>query len=131
MEEKRRMDMITFDELREQTTPDIIKKMVELAEGFEFVDCENGYFSIAINGQEYGNIITDEILFPLLLHRAVEGWNKEYFGQKFIGISYDEIFLQEYKSGFIIKNWIIEDYLPCHLTACEMVIMDCLSEVLG
>ena len=122
-------EQITFEELKQKWTPEITKRAVELAEGFCFSDDYTHIFYTEIEFCEIEDI-SEWLAFPLLLHRAVEGWNKEYFGQKFIGISYDEIFLQEYKSGFIIKNWIIEDYLPCHLTACEMVIMDCLSEVL-
>ena len=121
--------MKTEQELKNRATPDIIKKMVELAEGFEFVDCENGYFSIAINGQEYGNIITDEILFPLLLHRAVEGWNKDKKGEDCIVISDDNLVLWRADLDDC-KVYDFKDYQPCHLTACEMAIMDCLIEVL-
>ena len=122
--------MIIEQELKERCTPDIIKRMVELAEGFEFIQCENNYFSISVNKQEYGNIITDEILFPLLIHRAVEGWNKskhtvERIDDYSIRINEQRLFYMynEYATPYDYAN-----YQPESLTHAECAMLHCLLD---
>jgi len=130
--------LITFDELKERTIPDIIKQMVELAEGFIF-DEEDFIIDILIlfkDGHYEDNDyfqwdlsdITNSVLFPLLLHRAVEGWNKiQGIGQSGnIFINDDGVFIN-YSEPIC---YLFKNYLPCHLTACEMAIWDCLLNIL-
>ena len=57
--------MKTEQELKADCTPEIIKKMVELAEGFDKWELREIYDP---------EIWTkSDLLFPLLIHRAVEG----------------------------------------------------------
>ena len=117
--------MITFNELREQTTSDIIKQFVELTEGFEWIDNRNEY---SYNGyyNYWDNFETTE--FITLLHRAVEGWNKIDKSKNQINILTTYIQSWDNKKGLTDYNFL--DYKPCHLTACEMAIWHCLLEVL-
>jgi hypothetical protein len=125
--------MITEQELKEKCTPEDIKWMVELAEGFE-LDTDGNNIGIK---DPFGNFyyFEDDIpknmeTFPLLLHRAVEGWNKDKKDNINYGIlvDFDKILvwrLRQKDDSFDFK-----DYLPCHLTACEMAIWDCLLNIL-
>ncbi len=127
--------MITEDQLKQDCTPEIIKKMVELAEGFNhpiFILDENDTWERQIN------LIYDTYLFPLLIHRAVEGWNKkEESILKEIIVYNDSVKLIEYKEsregGFdpfaiVIKKF--ENYQPSSFTPCECACLHCLIEVL-
>ena len=122
--------MITFEELKEKTTPEIIKEMVELTEGFTYELYKDKSLSGIYYNKEflfYLEVVADNI-FPLLLHRAVEGWNKiQGIGQS------GNIFIND--DGVFINNsepicYLFKNYLPCHLTACEMAIWDCLLNIL-
>jgi hypothetical protein len=125
--------MKTFEELKERTTPDIIKQFVELAEGFElsYFDGHGDIVTFPYNKTLPLSVIYDnKIVFSTLLHRAVEGWNKDKKDNINYGIlvDFDKILvwrLRQKDDSFDFK-----DYLPCHLTACEMAIWDCLLEVL-
>jgi hypothetical protein len=129
--------MITEQQLKQDCTPDVIKKMVELAEGFSypiFILEENDTWERQIN------LIFDWSLFPLLIHRAVEGWNKNKKEEsilKEIIVYNDSVKLIEYKEsregGFdpfaiVIKKF--ENYQPSSLTPCECACLHCLIEVL-
>jgi hypothetical protein len=121
--------MKTFEQLKEQCTPEIIKKMCELAEGFDLVEGRifyNGIAQLHIDRIYYS---WNTSVLSLLLHRAVEGFNGKF---------------KEHKSAIYIKASVVEfygkvgvgadyrfrDYQPSHLTPCEMAILDCLIEVL-
>jgi hypothetical protein len=116
--------MITEQQLKQDCTPDVIKKMVELAEGFSypiFILEENDTWERQINLIFYWS------RFPLLIHRAVEGWNKIdnqsfyiYMGYRYISKNYPE-----YDIRYAFKN-----YQPSFLTPCECACLHCLIEVL-
>jgi hypothetical protein len=129
--------MIPESKLKAGCTPDIIKKMVELAEGFSypiFILEENDTWERQIN------LIFDWSLFPLLIHRAVEGWNKNKKEEsilKEIIVYNDSVKLIEYKEsregGFdpfaiVIKKF--KNYQPSSFTPCECACLHCLIEVL-
>lgn len=123
--------MITEQELKDRCTPEFIKWMCEFAEGFKFIQCEDNYFSISVNNQEYGNIITDEIIFPLLIHRAVEGWNKINPCKPIqILCNCISFITDEDDPASVEWGYDNEQYEPCHLTVCEMAIWDCLLNIL-
>ena len=130
--------MIPESKLKDRCTPDIIKKMVELAEGFEYKDEHCIYFNKSIVRYTSRDLKSDISLFPLLIHRAVEGWNKkEESILKEIIVYNDSVKLIEYKKsregGFdpfaiVIKKF--ENYQPSSLTPCECACLHCLIEVL-
>lgn len=120
--------MITEQELKQRCTPEIIKKMCELAEGFEFSD--NMFFSflqIKYNGINLQ--YQDVLMFPLLIYRAVEGWNKKYSNDNdFIFIGDDYI---HYSKNLGDKFYELKNYQPNILTNAECAMFNCLLEVLG
>ena len=84
--------MITEQELKEKCTPEFIKWMCELAEGFEWRNENNVIWihvpsDIIMVGSKY---FSNDSYFPLLIHRAVEGWLKIH-NQRFIDIKHKEI----------------------------------------
>lgn len=122
--------MKTFEEdLKPEITLEFIKDLCELAEGFKIKG--NIICLHELNCAEYEKL-TQWILFPLLLHRAVEGWNNQNQGQ--ISIYSDYIEYKKYSKqiidGTMESSYDFKDYQPCHLTPCEMAILDCLPEVL-
>lgn len=128
--------MITFEELKERTTPEIIKKMVELAEGFE-LSYFDGHGDIVIfpynKAIPLSVIYDDGIVFSTILHRTFVGFNKinEPTGNYGLYIDMEKIIYCNFKlPRNEDKIYDFKDYLPCHLTACEMAIWDCLLEVL-
>lgn len=108
--------MKTFDELKEKITPEFIKKLCEFAEGFEY----EGEKEIFFNGLRIDRNI---LFFPLLLHRAVEGWNHDEDTPYYIQID-------PHRISYVGTMYLFKDYRPCHLTACEMAILDCLLEII-
>lgn len=136
--------MITFEELREKTTPNIIKQMCELAEGFSFKEGnipENSKVvinlgDIKIDARCYDYFCTSNLfyncnalIFSSLLHRVVEGWNKDKKGEDCIIISDDNLILWRADLDDY-KVYDFKDYQPYHLTQCEMAIWDCLLNIL-
>jgi hypothetical protein len=120
--------MKTFEQLKEQCTPEIIKKMSELAEGFDYAGLKDFTYS----GHMYS---LGSGAFPLLLHRAVEGFNKLNFKYReeksvHLEINYPDEQIEFIKNERTQKIFLFEDYQPSHLTPCEMAILDCLIEVL-
>lgn len=123
--------MITFDKLKQQITPEIIKKMVELAEGFEWRNEYNIYFKNSIVRYTYNDLKNDINMFPLLLHRAVEGWNKINPCKPIqILCNCISFITDEDEPASIEWGYDNEQYQPCHLTQCEMAIWDCLLNIL-
>lgn len=105
--------MITEQELKEQCTLDIIKRMVELAEGFEYQgDDEIFYNSLRVDR----NIL----LFPLLIHRAVEGMK----------IIYSDPEKLWYNNTYGMQCFRFKNYQPESLTHAECAILDCLIDIL-
>lgn len=113
--------MKTFEQLEEQITPEIIKKMCELAEGFAYA----GLRDFAYPGHTYS---LGSAAFPLLLHRTAEGWNNiTGVGQSgCIFIQDDCVFINSEEP----KTYLFNNYQPSHLTPREMAILDCLIGVL-
>lgn len=116
--------MITEQELKDKCTPEIIKSMVELAEGFEYDKDNFIIFGIAIY------LWNDERLFPLLIHRAVEGWNKKYRDDNtfiFIGDNYVH---HEYKAPRTKDDlYNFKNYQSQSLTQAECAELDCLLDI--
>jgi hypothetical protein len=113
--------MKTFDELKQRITPEFIMKLCELAEGFSY----NGNKEFILNENSY-HVMSDA--FSILLHRAAEGWNNKNNGQIYRCKYNDLIDYIYYESED--NKYNIDNYKSCHLTACEMAILDCLLEVL-
>ena len=116
--------MKTFKQLKEQMTPEFIKNLCELAEGFEIGYSDIHRVDVVVYRQsvfELSTFYNMDIAFPLLLHRAVEGFNKKYDND---GISIN--------GSFVLHDevYFFSSYTSCHLTPCEMAILDCLIEVL-
>ena len=118
--------MKTEEELKKDCTSDVINKMCRLAEGFENVD---EYY---IN---FGKDITTSTMhiftwpiFPLLIHRAVEGWNEKKLG--YIRIFEDVIILQR-KTDKNSSYFYFKDYQREYLSHAECAMLDCLLEILN
>ena len=117
--------MKTFEQLKEQITPELIKKLCELAEGFACNDIDEVFYTDVLSC-EFKDIYKF-VMFPLLLHRAVEGFNKSD-KIEVVYIKYDIVEL--WMDRIERFDFRFEDYQLCHLTPCEMAILDCLIEVL-
>lgn len=118
--------MITEQDLKDQCTPEFIKWMRELAEGFELnyagdVSYYNNLTSVEITR------CTDWFIFPLLIHRAVEGWNK-ITRNKYIIIT--DTFL--YTTSNLHRGderYNYNNYQPQSLTQAECAMLDCLLDI--
>lgn len=128
--------MITFTDLQKKWTPEITKRAVELAEGFELdTDGDNIGIKDPFDNFYYfeDDIPKNMETFPLLLHRAVGGFNKrnELTGNYGLYIDRERITYCNFK---LPKNeekiYEFKDYKSCHLTACEMAIWECLLNIL-
>src|SRR5574343_1691724 len=113
--------MIHESKLKDKCTPEIIKKMVELAEGFKMYDSLNridfGGFSFPITEEDNEFYFYDTYIFPLLIHRAVEEWNK-ITRNKYIIIT--DTFL--YTTSNLHQGderYNYNNYQPQSLTPCE------------
>jgi hypothetical protein len=119
--------MITEQQLTDSCTPELIKKIVELAEGFEWdgdeiaddkmIRTPNGYY------YHVDEIIVDKTYFPFLIHRAVEGINKKLD-------VFDQIVISKDKVECSMYECIYENYQPSSLTHAECAMFHCLIEVL-
>jgi len=120
--------MITEQSLKQRCTPEIIKRMVELAEGFEI---ENGDLKL------YGSRVCAEDLimstmsaFPLIIHRAVEGWNKlnNKSGHCFISINDSSVGLL---TGLcdVLESYEFKNYQPTTTTHAECACLHCLIDI--
>ena len=124
--------MKTEQELQDRCTPEIIKKMVELAPGFRFTERK-----IFPNKTAYGlnycgwscettenivGMVFEFAFFPLLIHRAVEGWGylSIYHRIKYV-----------VSTAISDKVFKFEDYQTETLTSCECAMLDYLIEVLS
>lgn len=123
----------TFDQLKKKLTPEIIQRMVELAKGFGWDHFDNPYYIVKFDQKKWFIADFKWVHFPLLLHRAVEGWNKrnEKVYGLYIEVKRKEILYYRFEDTIHKeKHYKFKDYIPCHLTACEMAILDCLCRVL-
>ena len=124
--------MITFTDLQKKWTPEITKRAVELAEGFELdTDGDNIGIKDPFDNFYYfeDDIPKNMETFPLLLHRAVEGWNKDKKDNINNGIfvDFDKILVWRLRQKD--ESFDFKDYEPCHLTQGEMAIWDCLLDI--
>ena len=102
--------MITEQELKEQCTPEFIKWLENLAEGF-------------FDRQRSGEVCW----FPLLIHRAVEGWNKQEY--KRLVINKYQICLNLWPFIKTEKAYNFRIYQPESLTHAECAMLHCLLDV--
>jgi hypothetical protein len=123
--------MKTEQELKDQVTPEFIKWCCEYAKGFGYLDYILSQSSI-LEQERFNNII-----FPFLLYRAVEGWNKKEENiLKEIIVYNNSVKLIEYKEAreggfdlFAIVMKKFENYQPQSLTQAECAILHCLLDI--
>lgn len=109
--------MTTQRELQDRTTPEFIKWCCEYAEGFS---SEREYEIFFNNLRVDRNIF----VFPLILHRTVEGWNRTKDFLHFIMPYEDGIAKGDGKTFFEFKH-----YTGTTLTPCECAILHCLLDI--
>lgn len=123
--------LISEQELKDQCTPDMIKWMVELAEGFNFESDSKEITILYYRRFITFDILFDDIHFPLLIHRAVEGWNKkDLYSSPSISIDELEIIFDYYNDYKKQKEYSIYNYQPQSLTQAECALLDCLLSIL-
>ena len=115
-----------------------LKKIVELADGFEYRIIGGGASDKIItpsgNQPAYFTVVKSKELYPLLLRRAVEGWNDKHFDSSnckdSIGLDAGVILLMindELENVYLSK----QDYKKTsYLTCEEQSIEACLIELL-
>ena len=115
--------MKTEQEIKARVTPEIIKQMCALAEGFE----NTGAYIFHFMGVNYS---THSSLFPLLIHRAVDGFNKiERENGSYLDIDNESIWMVSYKENFEEIGFEFKDYKSDTLTAVELACLDCLIDI--
>lgn len=131
--------MKTEQEIKSRVTLEIMKKMVELAEGFEFINSNYPVIKTPNRKSQHGGafwleeLLEDTLSFSTLIHRAVEGWNKKEDERKIIiyngtvNISKD---LYYDDSSFDIE-YHAQQYQTENLTQLECALLDCLMDILG
>ena len=121
--------MTTQQQLIDKCTPEIIKKMCELAEGFEiFYDEETDGFVDPFDNEYYIEDGLNKVeSFPLLIHRAVEGWNNN--NRQGVRIQSVNDMIIRYIDDIIIR-YEFKDYQPTTLTRAECALLDCLIDIL-
>lgn len=125
--------MITQQQLTDQCAPEFIKWMCEMAEGYQLFTNEDigiDYYShIEYEWHECTDL--DTAFFPLLIHRAVEGWNKKESISFSIGtIIYPLLLERILDSEEYHIEYKFDNYQPQSLTHAECAMLDCLLEVL-
>ncbi len=123
--------MISEKELKDKCTPEVIRWTVKLAEGFD-VDSLILYYG----NDWHCQFIEEHKNFPLLIHRAVEGWNNQDNRDNGKGI-YVLPESVDYKSGWDndyvrnITSFSHRLYQSENLTQCECACLHCLIEIFG
>ena len=117
-----KMAQYTEQELKDRCTPDAIKWMVELAEGFECNELGNcSYIHVEFNGDWWDDEeIFESSVFPLLIHRAFEGYNRLNKGKEILRCIN---FIGRNDTNYIAAY---DDYQPQSLTHAECAILHCL-----
>ena len=113
--------MKTEQELKSKCTPDFIKWMCELVKASGFlVD-----YNIVEQHKYY-----DRLFFPLLIHRAVEGWNKKSVSVKIVIYPESVNISKElyYDDGTFDKEFYCRQYQPQSLTHGECASLACLLD---
>ena len=116
--------MITEKELKDKCTTEFIKWMVELAEGFEY---KNDHVWFGLWYAHINDIKYEQLLFSLLIHRAVEGFNKNQVDEQLI-IGQNKIIIWHFDM-IHFKDWIFDNYQPQSLTQAECAMLHCLLDV--
>ena len=117
--------MITEQELKNKCTPEFIKWLCEYAKGFGYIDY------VLSQSSDLEQARFNNIIFPLLIHRAVEGWNKINPCKPIqILCNCISFITDEDNPASVEWGYDNEQYEPCHLTVCEMAIWDCLLNIL-
>jgi hypothetical protein len=111
--------MKTESEVKSRVTPEIIKEMCELAEGFEYTSDD-----YAIYNNTYD---ADTDILPILIHRAVEGWNK-LDNESVIVILDDSLMFSKLEKDEVY--YYSKNYQTKNLTQLECALLDCLVDVL-
>ena len=116
--------MTTEKELKDRCTPDVIKWMVELADGFS-IDGLILYYG----NDWYYQFIEEYEKFPLLIHRTVEGWNNmQVDSENCIVIQDDSVVLWK-ENIDDCKTFDFKNYKPESLTQSECAMLDCLLNI--
>ena len=131
--------MITEQDLKNKCTPEFTKWMCELAEGFEWRNENNVIWihvpsDIIMVGSKY---FSNDSYFPLLIHRAVEGWNKDTRERNFkiLCLSDRVVFIEIDKYGNMKGKrsdkdiYQFKNYQPSLLTQAECAELDCLLDI--
>jgi hypothetical protein len=126
--------MITEAELKQECTPDVIKKVCELAEGFEWIEKEVLESDDCIwFGEEecpLDLLFVDPLMFSTLIRRAIEGWNKKFIGSC-IHINITHRRIESYITDSDNSSFYeIYDYQSENLTHAECAMLHCLIEIL-
>lgn len=108
-------------ELKDRCTPDIIKRMVELAEGFSI----EGEWVISFDNIKINLVTEDVFAFSTLIHRSIEGWNNIYYEPRIVVLS--DVILKD--SRGVLTNYEFHNYQPQSLTACECACLHCLIDI--
>ena len=122
--------MKTEAKIKSQVTPEVIKKMVELAEGFEYGLFDNISLNKFHVHSEFLFSVENIIFLSTLIHRAVEGWNKSQVNSENCIVIQDDSVILWSENLVDCKTFDFPDYQPSTLTACECALLDCLCEVL-
>ena len=126
------MKTYTEAEIKAMATPEIIKKMVELAEGFAILHNDRIKFQAPTYSTQlsYSILINDSLLLPLLIHRAIEGFNNKVNCLELIVIYVMASIVQVCNRDGICTVYVFSKYQPESLTACELACLHCLIEIL-
>ena len=103
---------------------EFIKKLCEFAEGFGYIDY------VLSQSSDLEQVRFNNVIFPLLIHRAVEGWNKQDNEAVIFLFSDNVLYHKLMFNDDIEKKYDFKNYQPENLTVCELACLDCLREVL-
>lgn len=128
--------MTTEQKLKDRCTPEFIKWMCELAEGYFYntnfneIEYRNG------RDKQYSAIMSEPVkslvymfnIFPLLIHRAVEGWNKKT--RRFQCINLFQRMISLIKGDGVPEVlYEFKNYQQQSLTQAECAMLDCLLDI--
>ena len=127
-------EMKTEQSLKDRCTPEFIRWCCEYADGFSFhVHISVDFEATLYYKNESIDFIDmlDYSLFPLLIHRTVEGWNKkDREGYYTIDTVSDSILIMKNKYPMPKpKNYRMKNYQPQNLTPAECACLHCLLDI--
>ena len=105
--------MIKEQELKNKCTPEFTKWMCEYAEGFGYIDY------VLSQSSDLEQVRFNNIIFPLLVHRAVEGI-------KIISSDPEKVW---YNNIYGMQCFRFKNYQPKSLTHAECAMLDCLIDI--